>query len=94
MSLRRVFICHTLYLLVPIYLSMNFSDLLVGLVNVLIDILGRFTIDWHWGNFGCKFIRYFQVSNAVLYAPITLRGGHIFIMLIKLFHFLRGNNTP
>lgn len=29
---------------------------------MLIDILSRFTIDWHWGNVGCKFVRYFQVS--------------------------------
>lgn len=40
-----------------------FSDLLVGIVSVFIDILQRITITWHAGNFGCKLIRYLQVST-------------------------------
>ncbi|XKL67888.1 hypothetical protein PGB90_003379 [Kerria lacca] len=42
-------------------MHLAFADLLVGLVNVLIDILWRITITWHAGNFGCKLVRYLQV---------------------------------
>ncbi|KAK9752228.1 7 transmembrane receptor (rhodopsin family) [Popillia japonica] len=37
------------------------ADLLVGLVNVLTDIIWRFTISWNLGNAACKIIRYLQV---------------------------------
>ncbi len=43
-----------------------FADLLVGLVNVLIDILWRITITWHAGNWGCKLVRYLQVRFFIL----------------------------
>ncbi|XP_065219480.1 cardioacceleratory peptide receptor-like isoform X2 [Planococcus citri] len=42
-------------------MHLAFADLLVGLVNVLVDIMWRITITWHAGNFGCKLIRYLQV---------------------------------
>lgn len=45
-----------------------FSDLLVGIVSVFIDILQRITITWHAGNFGCKLIRYLQVCRPTVEA--------------------------
>ncbi|OQR69172.1 cardioacceleratory peptide receptor-like [Tropilaelaps mercedesae] len=37
------------------------ADLLVGLVNVLTDILWKITVEWHAGNAMCKIVRYAQV---------------------------------
>ncbi|KAI4456858.1 alkaline phosphatase [Holotrichia oblita] len=39
----------------------DYINLLVGLVNVLTDIIWRFTISWNLGNAACKIIRYLQV---------------------------------
>lgn len=48
-------------ILIYFFSAFLLTDLLVGLVNVLIDILQRITITWHAGNLGCKLIRYLQV---------------------------------
>ncbi|XP_022697696.1 cardioacceleratory peptide receptor-like isoform X2 [Varroa jacobsoni] len=37
------------------------ADLLVGLVNVLTDILWKITVEWHAGNAMCKIVKYAQV---------------------------------
>lgn len=38
-----------------------FTDLCVGLLNVLTDIIWRITISWRAGNLACKVIRFSQV---------------------------------
>ena len=37
-------------------------DLLVGLVNVLTDLIWKFTVEWYAGNFMCKLVRFMQVG--------------------------------
>jgi hypothetical protein len=37
------------------------TDLSVGLISVLTDIIWRFTVTWHAGNVACKLIRFSQV---------------------------------
>jgi len=37
------------------------ADLMVGLINVLTDIVWRMTISWNIGNIPCKIIRFSQV---------------------------------
>jgi hypothetical protein len=38
-----------------------FTDLSVGLISVLTDIVWRITIAWNAGNVACKVIRFLQV---------------------------------
>lgn len=38
------------------------SDLCVGLLNVLTDIIWRITVSWRAGNVACKTIRFLQAS--------------------------------
>jgi len=45
-------------------LMITFSDLSVGLINVLTDIVWRMTVSWNAGNAACKIIRFLQVSCA------------------------------
>lgn len=40
---------------------MDFSDLSVGLISVLTDIVWRITVSWNAGNVACKLIRFLQV---------------------------------
>jgi neuropeptide S receptor len=39
------------------------TDLSVGLISVLTDIIWRFTVTWHAGNVACKLIRFSQVKS-------------------------------
>lgn len=43
-------------------ISFSFTDLSVGLISVLTDIIWRLTIAWNAGNVACKVIRFLQVS--------------------------------
>jgi len=43
-------------------ISFSFTDLSVGLISVLTDIIWRITIAWNAGNVACKVIRFLQVS--------------------------------
>jgi neuropeptide S receptor 1 len=43
-------------------LIFSFTDLSVGLISVLTDIIWRITIAWNAGNVACKVIRFLQVS--------------------------------
>jgi len=49
-------------------------DLSVGLLNVLVDIIWRFTVTWEAGNLACKFIKYLQalVTYASTYVLVAL----------------------
>lgn len=49
-------------------------DLSVGLLNVLTDIIWRFTVTWEAGNFACKFIKFTQamVTYASTYVLVAL----------------------
>ncbi|KAH9378577.1 hypothetical protein HPB48_009945 [Haemaphysalis longicornis] len=38
-----------------------FSDLGVGLVSVLTDIIWKTTVDWYGGHLGCKLVKFAQV---------------------------------
>jgi 7 transmembrane receptor (rhodopsin family) len=40
----------------------SFADLLVGLLNVLTDIIWRLTVSWRAGNIACKVIRFVEVT--------------------------------
>ncbi|CAO1411594.1 unnamed protein product [Diamesa serratosioi] len=50
------------------------ADLSVGLLNVLTDIIWRFTVTWEAGNFACKFIKFTQamVTYASTYVLVAL----------------------
>ncbi|RWS06740.1 cardioacceleratory peptide receptor-like protein [Dinothrombium tinctorium] len=39
------------------------ADLMVGLINVLTDIIWRMTVAFYAGNIACKVIKYLQVSS-------------------------------
>ncbi|XP_070494290.1 cardioacceleratory peptide receptor-like [Chironomus tepperi] len=72
--------------LVTLYLNkrksrMNFfikqlaiADLCVGLLNVMVDIIWRFTVTWEAGNLACKFIKFMQalVTYASTYVLVAL----------------------
>lgn len=49
-------------------------DLLVGLLNVLTDIVWRITVSWRAGNVACKTIRFLQacVTYASTYVLVAL----------------------
>lgn len=51
-----------------------FSDLMVGLISVLTDIVWRITIAWVAGNLACKLLRYLQavVSYSSTYVLVAL----------------------
>ena len=38
-----------------------FSDLLVGLISVLTDIIWRYSVAWYAGNLACKIVKFAQV---------------------------------
>lgn len=50
------------------------SDLCVGLLSVLTDIIWRITVSWRAGNVACKFIRFMQacVTYASTYVLVAL----------------------
>ncbi|KAF0309951.1 Cardioacceleratory peptide receptor [Amphibalanus amphitrite] len=37
------------------------ADLLVGLISVVTDVVGKFTVVWYGGAIACKIVKYFQV---------------------------------
>lgn len=47
-------------------MTISLTDLSVGLLNVLTDIIWRITVSWRAGNMACKFIRFLQAC--VVYA--------------------------
>lgn len=50
------------------------TDLLVGLVSVMIDMIWRTTVTWTAGPIACKVVKYLQVNhiiNMYLYTSIT-----------------------
>nr|CAD7202280.1 unnamed protein product [Timema douglasi] len=51
-----------------------FTDLTVGLISVLTDIIWRITVTWHAGNLACKFIRFAQalVTYSSTYVLVAL----------------------
>jgi neuropeptide S receptor len=51
-----------------------FSDLSVGLLNVLVDIIWRITVTWEAGNLACKFIKFLQclTTYASTYVLVAL----------------------
>ncbi|RWS07183.1 cardioacceleratory peptide receptor-like protein, partial [Dinothrombium tinctorium] len=51
-----------------------FSDLMVGLINVLTDIVWRTTVAFYAGNFACKIIKFLQVlvTYASTYVLVSL----------------------
>jgi hypothetical protein len=49
--------CNLLQLMIPFKLT----DLSVGLISVLTDIVWRATVAWYAGNAACKIIRFLQV---------------------------------
>lgn len=50
------------------------TDLSVGLLNVLTDIIWRITVTWQAGNLACKFIKFIQclVTYASTYVLVAL----------------------
>ncbi|KAG5681243.1 hypothetical protein PVAND_010694 [Polypedilum vanderplanki] len=50
------------------------ADLSVGLLNVLVDIIWRFTVTWEAGNLACKLIKFMQalVTYASTYVLVAL----------------------
>lgn len=50
------------------------SDLTVGLISVLTDIIWRMTIAWYAGNIACKVIRFLQaiVTYSSTYVLVAL----------------------
>lgn len=50
------------------------TDLSVGLLNVLTDIIWRITVSWEAGNFACKFIKFLQclTTYASTYVLVAL----------------------
>ncbi|KAI4482225.1 hypothetical protein M0804_008776 [Polistes exclamans] len=51
-----------------------FTDLLVGLISVLTDIIWRTTVTWHAGNIACKLIRFMQ-------AVVTYSSTYVLVAL-------------
>lgn len=51
-----------------------FTDLSVGLLNVLTDIIWRITVSWEAGNLACKFIKFLQclTTYASTYVLVAL----------------------
>lgn len=54
--------------------SFPFTDLSVGLLNVLTDIIWRITVTWEAGNLACKFIKFVQclTTYASTYVLVAL----------------------
>lgn len=50
------------------------SDLTVGLISVLTDIISRMTIAWYAGNIACKVIRFLQ-------ATVTYSSTYVLVAL-------------
>ncbi|KAF2882719.1 hypothetical protein ILUMI_23452 [Ignelater luminosus] len=50
------------------------ADLLVGVINVLTDIIWRMTVSWNAGNITCKIVKYLQVlvTYASTYVLVAL----------------------
>ncbi|CAH0563748.1 unnamed protein product [Brassicogethes aeneus] len=54
--------------------NLAFADLTVGLINVLTDIVWRFTLGWYAGNVACKIVKFLQcvVTYASTYVLVAL----------------------
>lgn len=50
---------------------MNWTDLSVGVISVLTDIVWKITVAWHAGNIACKVIRFSQVRHTVLIIALS-----------------------
>lgn len=50
------------------------TDLAVGLIHVLVDIIWRITVTWYAGNAACKFIQFIRtvVTYASTYVLVAL----------------------
>ncbi|XP_077266200.1 crustacean cardioactive peptide receptor isoform X2 [Temnothorax americanus] len=55
-------------------MQLAFSDLLVGLISVLTDIIWRTTVAWYAGNIACKLIRFMQ-------AVVTYSSTYVLVAL-------------
>lgn len=53
---------------------LSFTDLSVGLLNVLTDIIWRITVTWEAGNLACKLIKFIQclTTYASTYVLVAL----------------------
>ena len=67
----------------------SFTDLSVGLISVLTDIIWRITIAWNAGNVACKVIRFLQVSLAKHTRIRTLIVATIYLQLMHNRYMFR-----
>lgn len=56
------------------HITHYFTDLLVGFISVLTDIVWRTTVTWHAGNAACKLVRFVQaiVTYSSTYVLVAL----------------------